>query len=534
MQVISQRKIHLLIERAWISIGALLLLTAICLLAPAAHAQYRASIQGAVTDPTGALVPGATLTLINKDTNQAQRSTTNASGVYVFNALPPSHFSLVIEKPGFKKKILDDVQIIPEQANALNVRLELGESSQTVTVSGTQQPLLDTETASINGTISSNQIQHMPSFGRDVFQLSQLAPGTFGDGAQASGGGSNSLPATNEGATGATDGIFKTENGPQIIANGGQNETNGISIDGISTVSAVWGGTTVITPSEDSIQDVKIVSNSYDAENGRFSSAQTLVTTKSGTNTVHGSLFFKADRPGLNAYQAYNGPSSVGPGTPAERGLLKDDSRFNQFGGSVGGPIWKNKIFAFFNYETLRNNSSVTGTGWYDTPEFDKLAPSNSIASKFLTIAGAGVSAVGQIPVTCATAGLTEGVNCRTETGGLNIGTPLTTALGSQDLTYVSSGNPGVGSGLGTTPDIGEYTRSILVRSRKRSITGASMRTCPARTGSPSPFIGNLSTQRTITARFGHITFIITRPSMTLLPESGTTPSRPRWSTKRA
>lgn len=431
---------------------------ALSISAVAVQAQYRASIQGVVTDPTGAVIPGATLTLTNKATNQSQTSTSNGDGVYVFNALPPSHFSLVVTRPGFKKKVLSDIQIIPEQANSLNVQLSLGHTSQTVTVSGSQQPLLDTATATISGTISNNQIQHLPSFGRDVFQLAQLAPGTFGDGAQASGGGTNNLPGTNIGGTGPTDGIFKTENGPQIIANGGQNNSNGISIDGISTASAVWGGTTVITPSEDSVQDIKVVSNDYNAENGRFSAAQIEVTTKSGTNHVHGSLFFKADRPGLNAYQAYNGPNSMKPGTAADRGLLRDESRFNQFGGSLGGPLWKNKLFAFFNYETLRNNTSTTGVGWYDTPAFDKLARTGSIASRFLTIAGANVSAAGQIAATCADAGLTEGVNCRTVAGGLNIGSPLTSPLGTQDLTYVSSGNPGVGSGLSNVPDIGEYT----------------------------------------------------------------------------
>ena len=111
----------------------------------------------------------------------------------------------------------------------------------------------------------------MPSFGRDVFQLVQLAPGIFGDGAQGSAGGSAQLPGTQgPGATGGNAGIFQTENGPQALAHGGQYENNGISIDGIATTSAVWGGTTVITPSEDSVQNVKIVSNNYDAELGRL------------------------------------------------------------------------------------------------------------------------------------------------------------------------------------------------------------------------------------------------------------------------
>ncbi len=425
-----------------------------------AHAQYRASIQGTVTDPTGAIIPGATVTLTDLQTNQVLKTTSNDSGLYTFNALAPDHYSLVVEHEGFEKKDLSDITIVPDQANSMNVQMQVGAAAQTVIVSAATTPLLDTETATISGTISSNEIQHLPSFGRDTFQLAQLAPGTEGDGSQNAGGGSYSLPGSNTAGSGATDGIFKTENAPQIVANGGQNNSNGISIDGISTVSAVWGGSSVITPSEDSVANVKVVSNNYDAEYGRFSAAQIEVISKSGTNDLHGSAFIMGERPGLNAYQAWNGPGSFSPGTPAARGLLEDTSRFNQFGGSVGGPFWRNHLFGFFNYETLRNNTSATGLGWYDTPQFDKLAPSNSIASSFLTISGAQVASIGQIPVTCATAGLAEGVSCRTLPGGLNIGSPLTTPLGTQDPSYVSSTTPGVGSGLGTTPDIGEYTTS--------------------------------------------------------------------------
>jgi hypothetical protein len=332
-----------------------LLILILSLCAVSTYAQYRASIHGVVTDPDGAAVSGATLTLTNLDTNQKLTATSDDNGIYNFNALPPSRYSLTVEKAAFKKKVLDNVGLIAEQANALNIQLEIGEVTQCITVSGDSIPLIDAETASVSGTVSSNQIQHMPSFGRDVFQLLQLAPGVFGDGAQGSGGGSQNLPGTQgPGGTGGNAGIFQTENGPQVLASGGQYENNGITIDGISTSSAVWGGTTIITPSEESVDSVKVVSTGYDAENGRFSGAQVQVTSKSGTNQFHGSLFLDAHRPGLNAFQRFNGSGN---------GLLRDEDRFNQFGGSVGGPIWKNKIFFFFAYETVRNpNSSSTST----------------------------------------------------------------------------------------------------------------------------------------------------------------------------
>jgi hypothetical protein len=426
----------------------------------AAYAQFRASIQGTVTDHTGAVIPGATLILTDTDTNHAVTVTSNGSGVYNFNALPPDHFTLTAGAKGFKQRIIKDVRLIPEQPNAINVEMEIGDTATAITVSGDTIAPLETETASTSGVVNSNQIQHLPSAGRDVLQLAQLAPGVFGDGSQAAAGGTNNLPGTS-GPGGSTNsaGIFQTENGPQVVANGSQNSANGISIDGISTVSAVWGGTSVITPNEDSVDNVKIVSNGYDAENGRFAGSQIQITSRSGTNDWHGSLFFRANRPGLNAYQRYNGTGFFDSGTPAERGLTRDTQQFNQYGGSVGGPIWKSRVFAFFAYETIRNNSSVTTTGWYDTSAFDALAPANSIAKTFLSFPGAGVASAGLISQTCASIGLVENVNCRTIPGqGLNLGSPLTTGLGTQDLTWQSTTNPGVGSGLSNVADVADFT----------------------------------------------------------------------------
>ena len=456
-------------------------LLALCtlLLTTLVQAQYRTSIQGTVTDPSGAVVSGATLTLTNPATGEKWVRTTNDSGVYNFNALAAAPFRLEIEKTGFKKKVLQNVVLIPEQPNALDVQLDLGSESQTVSVSADTIPAIDTETASINGVVSSNQIQHMPSFGRDVMQLIQLAPGVFGDGAQGSNGGGENLPGMQgPGATGGNQGIFQTENGAAALAVGQQYETNQISIDGISTTSAVWGGTTVITPTEDSIDNVKVLSNGYDAEYGRFSGAQIQITSKGGSNDIHGSLFFLAHRPNWNAFQRYNGQGN----TPT-----RDDNFFDQFGGSVGGPIWKNKIFAFFAYETVRTPNSVPSVtnGWYDTSAFDGLAPSGSIAAQYLTFPGSGVINKGiNTSATCATAGLIEGFNCATINGqGINLGTPLTTGLGTQDLGWsdsvVNVGCGGAGTGCGTpgsplggTADIANFITVSTTTSSKAQYNG--------------------------------------------------------------
>jgi hypothetical protein len=461
-----------------LAVRALLLVVCLAALASRAQAQYRTSIQGVVTDPSGAVVSGATLTLTNPATNETQTRVSNDSGVFNFNALPASvKFRLEATAKGFQKKVIENLELTPDQANSVTVQLQVGTATQTVTVNGDTVPALDTETANISGTVSSNQIQHMPSFGRDVFQLLQLAPGVFGDGAQGSGGGSQSIPGTQgPGATGGNTGIFATENGPQILAAGQQYENNGISIDGVSTASAVWGGTTVITPSEDSVESVKVLSNGYDAENGRFSGAQVEVTTKSGTNDFHGSAFYTAHRPGLNAYQRFNG-GYEGTNNPVE----KDTNLFNQYGGGIGGPIWKNKVFFYFNYETQREpHSPGTSTGWYETSAFDAAAPAGSIASKYLNFPGNAINGT-VVPSTCAEAGLVDAAhvsmmqptpNCAEVAGGLDIGSPIKTGLGNQDLSWDSPSNPGLGGGFDGIADIADYSTTSNTTSTSNQYAG--------------------------------------------------------------
>ncbi len=399
-----------------------------------AHAQYRASLQGTVQDTAGAMVPGAQLSLTDKETNRTITAKSDETGNFTFSELPPSKYSLVVTRDGFKKKVLDNIAILAEQSNALTVKMDVGGAAETVTVNAEETPLIDTETGSISGTIDQNDIAKMPSFGRDVFQLVQLAPGMFGDGSQNSGGGTNSIGGNQgPGGSGNSSGVFATENRPQVSGNGGRSDSNAISLDGVSITSVTWGSAAVITPSEDSIKEVKVVANNYDAEYGRTSGAQIQVISQNGTNQYHGTGFFKVDRPGLNATQRWDPNNNP----------QKDTSRFNQFGGTVGGPILHNKVFGFFSYETVRNHSISTGGEWYDTASFDSSASSSSIASKFLTIKGAGavyskiLEGAGDHH-TCADVNLVQGVTCNFIEGqGLDVGKPLVGfALGAHDPSY--------------------------------------------------------------------------------------------------
>jgi Carboxypeptidase regulatory-like domain len=442
---------------------ALVLGAAMVLSATFAHAQYRASIQGSVTDSTGAVIPGASLTLTDISNNVTVSAKSDDKGNYFFNALPADVFRLVVKAPGFASRTLSGVTIIPEQANTVNLTLALGSATEAITVDAGEVPALDTTTANINGTITNDQIQHMPSFNRDVFQLATLAPGMFGDNSMASGGNENNLPAEQQAGEQAQTGVFREgEQTAQVSGNGGQLNTNNVLIDGIPTASASWGGSTVIVPIEESIQYMKVSANAYDAEFGRFSGAVIQVTSNSGTNSYHGSFFFKADRPGLNAWQRWNGQNSVDPAnankTPANRGLSKDQQRFNQFGGSVGGPIIHDKLWAFFAYETLRNNTVTNATGIYETPAFDDAAPTGSNAAKYLSYPGMAPNAIGVIASSCSSSlGLSNGRYCQTTAAGtFDVGSPLKTPLGNYDTTYTSNSKPGIGSGLDGVGDLEE------------------------------------------------------------------------------
>ena len=425
-----------------------------------AQAQYRASIQGVVTDSQGAVVQGANLTLTNLESGQSTATTSDSKGIFNFSGLPPAKFSLTAEKSGFKKKTIDSFGIVAEQANAMNVALVVGQASETITVNGDAAPLLDTESADVSGTVKASQFQAMPSFGRDPFQLLQLAPGAFGDGSQSSGGGTNNLPSTTIGGTGGADGVFKTENGGQISANGARTGENNYQIDGVGTTSVSWGGTSVITPNEDSIKEIKIITDNYDAENGRYRGAQVQVISQNGTNTPHGSFYFKVHRPGLNAYTKYNGYG---------QGNTRDDNRFNDWGGSVGAPIVKNRLFGFFSYETIQNNAQQkTGGAWYETDAFRKLAAAGPNAAQILSYPGVApnggqqVDSVGSNTLNCASVGLKENINCITIPGqGLNLGTPLTTGLYTQDHNG-GAFDPGTGGdGLGGANNLDPTTADI-------------------------------------------------------------------------
>lgn len=445
-------------------------------LAATTNAQFRAGVQGSVTDPQGAAVPGATMTLTNKETNRTQQTTSSDEGYYRFDQLAPGVYTITVEMTGFSKKVLENVEVRAEDVQGFNITLDAGAVTETVTVTSEEAGQLQTENAIIGGSISEREIQRLPQVGRDPYELVRLTPGVFGLGARSGTGNSVGLP-NQSGPGGSNNQVFATENQVPISAGGQRVEANNYQIDGVSAMSQAWGGAAVLTPNQESVKEIRVLANNYSAEYGRNSGAQVLVVSQSGTNDFHGSLFFKRNTPGLNAVQNFSRTGTA---------VRTDPQRVNQFlsqyGGSIGGPIYlprfgeggpaywsgKDKLFFFFSYETVRSNSSITEGQWIETPQYVNLVNTlrpNSLASQILRFPGMTPPRVAGIQSRdCAGLGISEATRCQVVPGGLDIGSPT----GSLGQTVPTS----IGGGLDSIPDVAFASLTIPTRSVAEQFNG--------------------------------------------------------------
>ncbi len=439
------------------SIKILSCLTLIALMSIAAAAQFRAGIQGVVTDNSGGVVAGATVTLVNKATNSTQTATTNQSGVYRFTNLPQGNYSVAAEQSGFGKKVVDNVTVSAETTLGLDIALDVSSVSAEVVIDGSDAAALETESPNLSRNITTKEILELPQVGRDPYQLARLAPGVFGDGARAAGGGAARLGNNGSGPGGSNNGIFAVENQTQITANGQRVTSNNYEIDGVSVNSQTWGGAAVITPSQESVAEVQVTSSTYSAEDGRNSGAQVKVISKYGTNRWAGSAFVKLNDPSLNAYNKFYGVPGLVSASP-----IRVNDKFKTYGGSFGGPIVKDKLFFFFAYEGTRNATKGQTTGTFVETESYR----NAIASLRPGTLSAALLANGATPridqvFTASPSGVTNlctllngpyntgGTNCQMVGNGLDIGS-ITGTYG----TYVPDATNAVGGGLDGIADL--------------------------------------------------------------------------------
>ena len=284
------------------------------------------SILGTVTDTTGAIVPNALIEVLNQDTGFKRSMSTDNAGGYDFVTLLPGRYSITAAAAGFKTVHAKDIVLEVEQRARVDIELSVGATNETVSVTG-RAPLINTEDASLGQVVEQQQVVNMPLNGRSFMELTTLVPGVN---------------------TGAPGDFRAYMHGYAPSANGARSEFNGYYMDGTDNNDA-FGFTFNITPSIDAIEEFKVQTGMFSAEFGHSAGAVVNLVTRSGTNEFHGTLFefFRNDRLDAKDYFA----ASDSPKAPYRR---------NQFGASIGGPIVRNKLFFFGNYEGTKIRQAGT------------------------------------------------------------------------------------------------------------------------------------------------------------------------------
>src|SRR5579884_2079594 len=284
------------------------------------------TIAGTVTDPQGAVVPNAKVTITEVGTGQVYELTTNSAGEFVRPALKPSTYGITVTAPGFKTAQQNDVVVQAGERAAVNIALTVGDVGQTVEVTAAA-PLLQTESTRVGAALDSKMITEVPLGGQhNVTYLARLSPGV--------------VPAE-AGARDAANGGFSA-NG---VRSNGQNNflLNGVD-NNINTIDFLNQTSYAIGPSAEAIGEIDIITNGYNAEYGRAAGGVFNVNLKSGTNQVHGSLFELLQNRDLNA-NSWNNNLAGSPRAPLAQ---------NQFGATAGGPLIRNKLFMFGDYQGTR------------------------------------------------------------------------------------------------------------------------------------------------------------------------------------
>lgn len=238
---------------------------------------FRASLNGLITDPAGAAVPGARVKAVNTRTNATAEAVSNETGRYSIPFLIPGDYTVDVEANGFKRFVREKIELQISVRAALDVSLELGAQSEKVTVSA-EMSQLETETASRGGIVDSNLLLNVPNAGRNVYQLAFAMPGVF-------------KPSVNQGTEFSLDGLANSRTAINGAASGtaGTESNTDILIDGTS--DAKGDRQVVMIPALDSVQEFRVLTNIFDAQYGRTGGGIITTTTKSGTNEFHGAVF---------------------------------------------------------------------------------------------------------------------------------------------------------------------------------------------------------------------------------------------------
>jgi Carboxypeptidase regulatory-like domain len=351
------------------SLAVLLLFTS------AAFAQLTtADILGTVTDQTGASVPNANVTLTNLGTNDHRTVQSNGSGDYTFTLLPVGHYTLSVKAGGFQESITKDLAVEAGDRARADVHLQVGSQTAVVEVTATT-PLLQADSATVSSTVTAKAVQDLPLNGRNFVQLVQLVPGA------------NEGPGNGLTSGGRPDDRRQTAS---FSVNGQDDTLNNFTIDGIDDNERIIG-TIGVRPIVEAIDEITVQTNNYTAEAGRTAGGVVSIVTRAGTNQFHGTAygFFRND-----IFDARNVLQTTG---------RKPELRQNQFGGSLGGPIWKNRTFFFGDYEGFREVNGLTYTKTTLTQnEYNDVNSLNGGSPQLLLNAGNGTQGFAIDPIALA------------------------------------------------------------------------------------------------------------------------------------
>lgn len=294
-----------------------------------------ASLAGTITDPSGAAVPNATVTAKNQNTGFTRTATTDSRGTYALNLLPAGTYTLSATRTGFQQKSVTNIVLQVDQQAREDVTLEIGEVQAQVTVEGVA-PVVQAESSTVGEVVNNQEVSELPMNGRNLNQLALITGAV--------------TPANQSNVEAGSASTVQT-----FSVAGGRSNTNSFLIDGVANTDDAIDNS-ALHPSLEMVQEFKMEENNYSAEFGHYSGGQVNITTKGGADNFHGSLFEFFRNDALDAKNFFVLPTQAKP--PLKR---------NQFGGSLGGPIKKDKLFFFGSYEGLRYTQGQTGTGTVPT-----------------------------------------------------------------------------------------------------------------------------------------------------------------------
>jgi hypothetical protein len=356
------------------------------LLSGAAFAQYAGTIQGVVTDPAGAVIPGAEVTAINAATNDTRTATTNGEGGYVFTALPPGTYEVHIKQGSFAEFVAKGVELHVSSTYDVNAQMKMAKAANEQITVEANAIQVQTDDASLGTVVDGDQVRELPLNGRSFKNLALLQPGV----------------APRDGLDVANKGLLS---GSDLSVNGNPVTNNLWLVDGVNDNDLGSNRTILIYPSIDAISEFKFVRNSYGPEYGQASGGVVSIITKGGTNQFHGSVFYSGRNDALNSKNFFS---------PGKAPLHRND-----YGFAIGGPVKKDKLFFFYSEEwNKQKNASVR----------ESCVPTTAERAGDFTAAWAAWTAAGSDPnsvVDQCNAALPAVPGSRT--GGNKVGTPLLT-----------------------------------------------------------------------------------------------------------